>query len=81
MDSPEDNFFGWGDLGFFGYRCGTNPRITLQIPMFPQHGLYRGGQIRRFFAFSRTSKNVVKQIKYAPPAPLLVKTLGTSSKT
>ena len=28
--------------------------------MFPQNGLYRGAQNRRCFAFSRTSKNVVK---------------------
>ena len=59
MDSPEDNFFRSGDLGFFGYRWFANPHITLQIPMFPQHGLYRGAQHRRFFAFYRTSKNLV----------------------
>ena len=60
MDSREDNFFGCGDLCFFGPRCGPNSHITLQIPMFQQNGLYRGPQNRRFFAFSRTSKNVVK---------------------
>ena len=70
MDSREDNFFGCGDLCFFGSRCGPNSHITLQIPMFQQNGLYRGPQKRRFFAFSRTSKNVVNmsKIRFASPA-------------
>ncbi len=60
MDSPEDNFFGCVYLGFFMPRWFPNSHITLQIPMFPQNGLDRGPPNRRFYAFSRTSKNVVK---------------------
>ena len=60
MGSREDHFFGWVFLSFYKPRCGPNSHITLQIPMFPQNELYKGAQNRRFLAFSRTSKNVVK---------------------
>ena len=60
MDSQKDNFFGCPNLSFFKPRWYPNSHLTLQIPMFPQNGLYRGPPNRRFYAFSRTSKNVVK---------------------